>query len=700
LHATAQPPAQAENIKLLIGSNRLIEIEQIAREILQLKKEYHWSDFCLIFRQIGNFQPLLQEVFDFYEIPLTIHEGIYLHKNSFVSWLIKLLQLPANNYPKEELFFILKSGFYQLPKTELNQLENLALINLVADQKSNWLNLSQQISPALLEKITNFFSLVEEFATVTSFGELQAKIENLVATLGVFSELKPLTTVPELIAPIKDISRAYQALLLLLKELSELQASPEPLAELIKNLEHFLTQKIITVKERQGNQVQVYDSPVARQKEYKVVFLVNLTSRSVPLGINEDLFLKDYERQYLRKTIDKLPEEEYLFYLSATRAGEKLFLSYSASELNGTKLERSPYLKKIISLFAPGAITETTVKQTESIPAISNCLTLKDLQHSLVYHLYKQHTNEELLALLQKTKDLELIGSLIQHNKDLAEYANYQASALTILENLQEFGAKSMETLSSCRFAFLCSAVLKIVDPEELALAIPVGEIIHETLNAHYEQKRPLLDILTEQFSKNRQKLSFLHPNQLKIELARIEEKLKLFLDQEKLELAQRDYQPAQFEIAVSQVYAQTKINARIDRIDQMANKALVLDYKTGALPELKLGQIEEGIIPQIWLYCLLLSSNPTLEIAGGEYLQVPKYQRKGIYLEAEKNALGRSKVKSIISPEKMQELFSLTKKFLITYLSEIKKGYFYERQDKCPDYCTFKNICRMKQRS
>jgi ATP-dependent helicase/DNAse subunit B len=692
------PLGSAENIEILIGNNRLTELEQIARQILKLKENYNWSDFCLIFRQIGNYQPLLQEVFDNYDIPLTIHEGLYLHKNSFISWLTKFIQLPFKNYEREDLFFVLKAGFYRFPKAELNKLENIALTNLIADEKDNWLKLSQEISAELHSEFLLFFNKLEKFTGVTTFGELKNSIIELIGELDLFAGLKNLTSFSELISPIKDISRAYQELLSLLTELNELQDRPEPLPELIKELEHFLTQKIITVKERQGDQVQVYDSPVARQKEYKVVFLVNLTTRSVPLALKEDLFLKDYERQYLRKTTDKLPEEEYLFYLSATRASEKLFLSYAANELNGAKLEPSPYLKKISALFTPQAIKENSAKYSESIPALNECLTIKDLQTSLIYHLYKQYDNAELLQLLTKTKELELIGDLIRHNKDLSEYAEYQRTALDILENLKEFGAKSIETLSSCRFAFLASAILKITDPQELALAIPAGEIIHETLNTYYQEKKPLNEILETNLEKNRQKLSFLHKHQLKIELDRIEQKIELFLEQEKLELEKRTYQPALFETAVSKEFAGIKINARIDRVDQFENKALLLDYKTGLLPELRLSRIEEGLIPQVWLYCLLLTGTNSLEIAGCEYLQVPKYTKKGIYLETEKEALGRSKSRSLFSTEKREELFKLTRKFLVTYLNEIRSGKFYARQGSCLDYCQFKNICRMKE--
>lgn len=691
------------NIEILIGQNRIIEIEQIARGIIKQKEKtnYAWSDFCLIFRQIGNYQPLLQEIFNFYEIPLTIHEGLYLHKNNFINWLLQLIKLPLNNYPKEELFAVLKAGFHPCSKTEIDQLEILALTKVVFENKEKWLTLAKEISLVLEQNLFNLFARLEEFSNVQTYTEIKDLIEKLINDLDLIKNLKNLTGTKELIGPIKDISHAYNSLLDILAELAELQKEPAALTELIKQLEYFLTQKIITIKERQGNQVQVYDSLVARQKEYKVVFLVNLTSKSVPLYIKEDLFLKDYERHSLKKSLLKQQEEEYLFYLSLTRAREKLYLTYALNELTGSKIEPSPYLKNASALFPEKSIKQTIVKQSAAIPTLNECLTLKDLQQAMAYHFYKKYTNAELHDLEQKTKDLTLIADLIRKNKDFGEYAEYRAETKKILAELKEFGAKSLETLSQCRFAFFAEYILKIADPQELTLAIPTGEIIHEALKEYYSAVPA--ENLDSIFSRNKsifeEKLFFLQKKQLAIELKRIQEKLKLFLDKEKIELTQRPYQPTEFELAVNKEFNGVNIKAKIDRIDKSENKALVIDYKTGQLPEIGLAKIESGLIPQAWLYCLLLISVKDLEIAGCEYVQIPKNVRKGIYLEMEKSALGKAKSRNILSAEKMQELLKLTRKFLINYLSEIKVGNFYSKQDKCLEYCQFGNICRMKQK-
>jgi len=59
------------------------EIEMIAREIRRLYREgaYHFSDFCLIFRNIGAYEEVVRAVFDSFRVPVEIHERKKLKQN-------------------------------------------------------------------------------------------------------------------------------------------------------------------------------------------------------------------------------------------------------------------------------------------------------------------------------------------------------------------------------------------------------------------------------------------------------------------------------------------------------------------------------------------------------------------------------------------------------------------------------------------
>ena len=78
--------------KLLVADNRYLELENIAREIIRLNNAgYAWGDCAIIFRQIHEYAELIQDVFTYYNIPVTIHTGIYVHHDRFVRKLLDIL---------------------------------------------------------------------------------------------------------------------------------------------------------------------------------------------------------------------------------------------------------------------------------------------------------------------------------------------------------------------------------------------------------------------------------------------------------------------------------------------------------------------------------------------------------------------------------------------------------------------------------
>jgi len=698
---------KAHNIKILQGSNHIVECEQIAREILSLKDQhnYLWSDFVIILRQIGDYKTLIQDVFDFYEIPVTIHEGIYTHTNPFIIWLLNIIRLALEDYPGDILFSVLKSGFFDLDPQNIDQLELLAVQEVVFEGKDNWLNLSKKISTSFSKKLTSFFHSIEEFKTISTFSQLKTALISIIDNFQVIENLEKLINISELIQPIRNITIVYNNLTALLDELSYNQQhfGKLTLSEIYEDLHYFLTQNIIKVKEKQADQVQVYDMPLARQKEYKIVFIANLTNKSTPLTIKEDLFLKDNEKVGLKRSLDKQYEELYIFYQGLTRAKEKLYLTQPLTTLNGSKIDPSPYLQKIINMFEKSGIETKRTAGSRSFPGLENCLTNSEYKRSLIYHLYKNCSDQQVEELSAKNDDLKIIKDLIDQKNDLLQFKQYSAKGSELLNKLNKISAKELETFSRCRFAYFCEAVLDLQEVKEPSLHMPLGIIIHKVLEKFYQQKKETVSItaLFDQIypiQKLRSLLPFLHEKQLKLEVKKLKEKLSSFIsaDQE-LTQAILPYTPALFEQKLEFALSSLKVIGVADRVDKADKETLLIDYKTGRLPEINTATIKTGIIPQVWLYAIILAQTKSQDIVGCEYRQIPTNQRKGIYKESRAKKLAVKQRKNILEASEMEQLQKKTLKFIQEYLTDIKLGKFYSKLDSCPDHCQYKQICRMK---
>ena len=95
---------------------------------------------------------------------------------------------------------------------------------------------------------------------------------------------------------------------------------------------------LFSIKPPAIDAVQIYNVQIARQKEYKLVFLGGLLQKNFPGVLREDTILKDAEREKLEtlgfeKRLPRSSHERYYFYLALTRATDKLFLTYPRFDL-------------------------------------------------------------------------------------------------------------------------------------------------------------------------------------------------------------------------------------------------------------------------------------------------------------------------------------------------------------------------------
>src|SRR3990167_3639615 len=110
---------------------------------------------------------------------------------------------------------------------------------------------------------------------------------------------------------------------------------------------------LFSLHERDKNAVQVYDISLARQKEYKVIFLAGLLERVFPSETREDPVLSDEERRTagLAEKLPKQALERYFFYLAVTRARERVIFSYPRFDLEGHEALPSFYVDEVTRLF-------------------------------------------------------------------------------------------------------------------------------------------------------------------------------------------------------------------------------------------------------------------------------------------------------------------------------------------------------------
>ncbi|MDR2432112.1 MAG: PD-(D/E)XK nuclease family protein, partial [Candidatus Margulisbacteria bacterium] len=273
------------------------------------------------------------------------------------------------------------------------------------------------------------------------------------------------------------------------------------------------------------------------------------------------------------------------------------------------------------------------------------------------------------------------------------------------LQKLNHFSVTQLEKYSRCAFRFFCEDVLKLRGRPEDKTNLTIGSLMHKVLELSYLDQQTDLDKLVEDIWNSTEfkgKLKLLH-GQAEAERKKISFILKRFIEQDKLVSAERNFWPAEYEKKMSArdcaVYklGGNTLSGTIDRVDKnAAEDFLIIDYKSGQLPQLEPAELEKGILPQALVYALIYRELSGLSPAGAEYCGLKKNKRSGLYSAKYQNLI---RSKKFVTPAEFTKILNNLRSKLAEYFAAIQRGEFWQNnEEKCPEYCTASEICRQKQ--
>lgn len=114
-----------QHISLFLASNPYLEIEYVAKEITKLVRDngYRYKDISIITKEIGMYASNIKAIFHQYEIPVFIDENKDLNSNSFIKYIISILDIFSNYWSYESMFHYIKSGFLTIKQEDIYALE-------------------------------------------------------------------------------------------------------------------------------------------------------------------------------------------------------------------------------------------------------------------------------------------------------------------------------------------------------------------------------------------------------------------------------------------------------------------------------------------------------------------------------------------------------------------------------------------------
>jgi ATP-dependent helicase/nuclease subunit B len=738
-------PEPGQDIVMLDAIGTEGEVELIARQIHKLYAtgDYRYSDFAVLFRQIRHYAPVIASVFSRYGIPAEIHERDRLKFSSWIAAVASLLSVFRNAWQREDVFAFLKSGYTRRFGKDivkdgewLAEFEQRSFRGGVALTREAWLgDWKEEESGSLpgfnrkkTETLKALMEIEDRFRKAKTAEDhiriLKRAVYDTFGILEISDRYTPFTR--------RDAAcvQRFEALLdeiqgyFLKGRVSEV--SFESFAD------HFLglvELDVYSLHERDKNRVQVYDVSLARQKEYRVVFVAGLLEKVFPMQIREDPLLSDWERKLMNGGLEHplaecLPRqniERFFFYVAVTRAKERLFLSYPHLDFEGKESLPSFYLEEVKELFG-GRVSVIRQDLSRPFPAVGEAITRRELEASVVGTLRNAEGREaglrEALARLS--------GDPQSRERLLSALRPVEAKILDekILKGgyfeIPETSPTRLETFAKCPFRYFADKILKLKDTGEDIRAMQKGSILHHVLQQYFDPraKKDLKETL-EAFVRRemeegfkRHPMLWAEPYEEALDRRELFEMLMDFIRYEAERLENAPFRPYRVEysfgnfgendhpaLEIEGKGKKIKLRGRVDRIDTDAEKkfAVVIDYKRSA--RFKAANIELGTALQLPLYLLAAQKHLGLMPLGAEIYSIRDHKRSGFYSEGsarlfEKEFSSRSQLPDEVFQKTLDRAVAFVRKFT----KEIELAEISARPRECESFCPYDTVCRIEK--
>ncbi len=739
-------PVPGENLVMLDAVGNEGEIELIARQIHKLYATggYRYSDFAVLFRQIRHYAPIIASVFSRYGIPTEIHERDRLKFSPWIAAVQQLLVLFREAWKPEALFAFLRSDYVRqlsprLPKSAdwIACFEQHAFREGIAGGREAWL---ADWTRGVPEELAVFNS--EKTAALKVFAETEDRFRAATAVeehIRIFRQavydsfgiLEIRDTYSSLTR--RDAASVHRFEVLLEEIRGYFSRHPGAVVSFESFADHFLglvELDVYSLHERDKNRVQVYDVSLARQKEYKVVFVAGLLEKVFPQQVREDPLLSDWERQLVNGGLaspiaECLPRqniERYLFYLAVTRAKERLFLSYPRVDFEGKESLPSFYLEEVKALFGD-KLRWVRQDLAKPFPSPADAITHREMEASVVGGLRQEGDpdvpSEEALRQLSgdpKSRErlltaLEPVEAILRDEKILrGKYFETPETSPTRLE-----------TYAKCPYRYFADKILRLKDTGEDISMMQKGNILHHVLQQYFDPRRKpapkeKLEIFIEREIEEglkRHPLTWTEPYEEALDRRELFQMLFDFLNYETERLKRAVFRPCEVEysfgtfgqkgeaaLEIPGEDSQTiKLRGRVDRIDTDAEKkyAVVMDYKRSY--RFKASSLAVGTALQLPLYLLAAQRHLGLQPLGAEIYSIRDHKKSGFYCAGPAGNYGKEfSSRSQLPDDVFHRVLERASVFVRKFTNAIRASEIPVRPRDCESFCPFDTVCRIEK--
>ena len=733
--AKAGKKISTDKIHLLTAKEKDEEAEHVAsiikREVLNGKR---YKDFTVILPEINDNEHI-KKAFDLLQVPYYVDTNYNIENHPIITLILSYVDCLIKKGDRERILSLIKNPFYSADK-ELND----AFINYVYKYNINYSEFFKPFTYLTKDK--------EEFYRIEN---LRKNIESDLSSFNVLAFLEKLKVEEKAIEYAKTLrelgcfpegaltEQLYSKVLHVIEEMQSILGDVSDKKEFKKIFVSGISALKLSILPQYNDAVFIGGFKECARAKCKNLFVCSLTS-SVPGVTGDTALLSDNEIDTLYnikvivepkvKIINHRIREEIAVALSSFT--EKLYLSYSVSDISGKKQEKS----EIISFFER---TFTLLEFPKKERFLSEKQALKNFAKGVAnFREWKTADIKEEIAYLSVTKEDKAKKVLSSANTEIVKR----------IENtnvLMDFNISptSIEEFYKCPYRFFISRTLGVREREEGEVSSnEMGTLMHDVFynfikgidGVDSDEKAKLLFNSCKERVLNDEKYqkyltSALTENAVVSALEECEKhcnNLYEFFNNSNFKTKENDLEK---NASLSILDGEVTLSGKIDRVDTFDDYYRVIDYKTGKAEDDD-GELFTGVKLQLWLYSLAIRDK---KLAGVYYYDAKNNYRgidkkvtpilKGKTLKDERvielqdNKVlseGKSKFLPVTIKDGMiagavsEETLSAYQKYATIMcenaVNEMKKGTIIPSayEGTC-SYCKYKSIClssKEKERS
>ena len=584
-----------------------------------------------------------------------------MSQNILVKYLISILDIFARNWSYDSVFNYIKCGFLNITPSDIYLLENYALkweIKGSKWYKADW-NFHDEdstgkatidhINELRREIVTPLVELKNNLSGNKTAKQISENLYNFLIKNNIDkvleNKIKDLNDMQKV-----DIAAEYEtSWKIVMQVLDEIvlvfgdeNITFESYMQILKT--GLGESKLGTIPMAQ-DEVTVGDVDRSRSHKIKAVFIIGLNDGMFPSINKAEGFLNDDDREKIKQngvelakgTIDRIYEDNFNIYKAFTTAEERIFLSYSSSDMEGKSLRPSVLVSRIKKIFEGLKETSDVIYRKSEISTKEN--TFKELLINLrefrdgneidtkwfdVYNLYNE-SEEWHEKLASAVKALNYTNTAEKIKKENVEKM-YGSTLKTSVSKLEQY--------SGCPFSYYLKYGLKLNDKETFNVeAVDTGSFMHDVIDNFFgiieerninlkeitdeELEKIVAEIVGEKLKLNRNYI-FTTTEKYKVLSNRLQKVVTMSVKYIVQSLKQSEFEVFGHEVefggkgqykpitVTTDDGRRVEIIGKIDRVDIMKNPdgtyVRIIDYKS-SVKNIDLNQVASGLQLQLLTY-------------------------------------------------------------------------------------------------